>query len=164
MNATTDDLAPKYDPYPIDLFSLLRLFIVGFLTGLVGWLLYLGIAQYFIEPVFCQNASTFSMCKNGGTIAWVSASIIVLAAATAVLARMAVYRPLLIVLGVIFALWSANAWLGGMSWYLGALWQALLFGLGFAVFGWIARTLNFVVAVIVSILVIVLARLILVSV
>lgn len=150
--------APTYDAYPIDVSALLRLFITGVVMGLLGWLLYLGIARYFIEPVFCQNATTFAVCQNGGTIAWVSAHIIVLAAAVAVLARFAVYRPLLVVLGVLAALWGAHAWLGAMTWYMGALWQALLFGLAFAVFGWIARAPNFVLSVVLLILLIVVSR------
>lgn len=161
MNATTTDTAPRYDPYPIDIKSLARLFIIGVATGVLGWLVYMAISQFFIEPVFCRSAETFTVCKNGGTIAWVSAHIIVLAAATAALARLGVYRPLLIVLGVLVALWGAHSWLGGLEWYAALLWQGLLFGIAVALFGWIARIPNFVFAVLLTIGAALLARVVL---
>jgi hypothetical protein len=161
MNAQADTPAPTYDAYPLDFGSLIKLFLVGMIAGVLGWLLYLAITQYFILPVFCNNPDTFSVCRSGGTIAWVGAHIVVMAAAVAVLARFAVYRPLLVVLGVLIALWGAHSWLGGMPWYIGMAWQALLFGLAMAVFGWIARTNQFIVALIVTLIVAVLARVIL---
>jgi len=152
---------PVYDPYPLDMLALVRLILVGAITGIVGWLLYLAIANFFIEPVFCQSAETYSVCRSGGTIAWIGAHVIVLAAATAVLARLAVYRPLLIVLAVLVSLWGAHSWLGGMEWYVGLFWQAVLFGAAFAVFGWIARLPNFLLALILTIIVTVLSRIVL---
>lgn len=159
----TESSAPAYDAYPLDIPALLQLFLIGAVTGALGWLLYLGIAHYFIDPVFCQNAVTYAVCRSGGTIAWVSAHVIVLAAAVAVLARFAVYRPLLVVLGVLAALWATHAWLGTMAWYFGLGWQALLFGLAFAVFGWLARMTNFVATVILFVVLVVVARAILIA-
>lgn len=161
MSAVTKEPITTYDRYPFDAPGLVRLALIGALTGVMGWLLYLGIANYFIEPVFCRSAETFSVCRNGGTVAWISAHVIVLAAAVAVLARLAVYRPLLVVLAVLVSLWAAHSWLGGMVWYLGAAWQALLFGLAFAAFGWIARLPNFLFALILSLVIAVLARIVL---
>ncbi len=147
MNASTDT-APKYDPFQIDIKSLISIFLTGILTGLLGWLLYMAINQFFIEPVFCRSAETFAICKNGGTIAWVSAHIVILAAATAALARLGVYRPLLIIIGVLISLWGAHSWLGGLEWYTALMWQGLLFGLAFALFGLIARIPSFLFAII----------------
>lgn len=161
MNEERRDVPPVYDAHPIDLMALLRMLAVGAATGILGWLLYLGIAHYFIEPVFCRSAEAFTICRNGGTVAWVSAHLVVLAAAVAVLARLAVYRPLLVVLAVLISLWGAHGWLGGMAWYIGVAWQAFLFAAAFAAFGWIARTTNFLVALVVTLAVVVLARVVL---
>ena len=161
MNATPPDTAPRYDPYLVDIKALIRLFIIGFATGVVGWLFYMAISQFFIEPVFCRSAETFGVCRNGGTIAWVSAHIVVLAAATAALARLGVYRPLLIVLGVLVSLWAAHSWLGGLEWYVSLLWQGFLFGIAVALFGWIARIPNFVIAVLATVGAALLARVVL---
>ena len=161
MNAATETPAPKYDTYPLDVMSIVKLFVVGAVSGAAGWLLYLVIAHYFIDPVFCQNAGTFAVCKNGGTIAWATAHIIVMAAAVAALARFAVYRPLLVVLAVLISLWAAHTWLGGLVWYVGLLWQAVLFGIAVALFGQIARMTNFLAALLISLGLAVLLRVVL---
>lgn len=161
MNAVTETPAPKYDSYPLDVMSIVKLFVIGAVSGAAGWLLYLVIARYFIDPVFCQNAETFAVCKNGGTIAWATAHIIVMAAAVAVLARFAVYRPLLVVLAVFISLWAAHTWLGGLVWYVGLLWQAVLFGVAVALFGQIARMTNFLAALLISLGIAVLLRVVL---
>lgn len=162
IKQSEDTSAPTYDAYPIDGRALLLLALVGVVTGFVGWLVYLGFAHFIIDPLFCRSTDSFAICRNGGTIAWVAAHLLVLAAAVAVLARFAVYRPLLVVIGVLAALWGLHAWLGGMSWYMGALWQALLFGLAFAIFGWVSRASTFVVAFILTIIVAVGARMMLI--
>lgn len=155
--------APRYDAYIFDSTALARLVLIGLVSGILGWLLYLGIAQYIVEPVFCRDANAFAVCRNGGTVAWVVAQVIVLAAGVAVLARLAIYRPLFIVLGVIVALWSAHSWLGVMPWYSAMLWHGALFAAAFAVFGWLARIPRFFVALVAALAVAVLARLVLMN-
>lgn len=152
-----------YDPYPVDFMVLARLFVAGLLAGALGWLLYLGIIHFFILPIFCHSSETFGICNNGGTLAWIAAHVIVMAATVAGLVALAVYRPLLIVLGALISLWGANAWLGALSWPLGMLWEALLFGFAVAVFGWVARTTKFIPALIVTIVLVLLARLVLLA-
>ena len=161
MTTGSENPTSKYDAYRLDVASIVKLFIVGALSGAIGWLMYIGIANYFIDPVFCRNAEMFGVCKNGGTIAWVSAHIIVLAAAVAALARFAVYRPLLVVLAVLVSLWAAHAWLGGMQWYVGLLWQTVLFGVAMALFGQIARMTNFLAALLISLGLAILLRIVL---
>lgn len=161
MNDGSGNPTAKYDAYYLDVASIVKLFVIGLISGALGWLLYLGIAHFFVEPVFCRNAEMFSVCKNGGTIAWVSAHVIVLAAAVAALARFAIYRPLLVVLSVFVTLWGAHAWLGGMPWYVGLLWQVVLFGIAMTLFGQIARMTSFIAAVLVSVGLTVLLRVVL---
>lgn len=158
-NQSSDSL--NYDPYQLDLKALALLAGIGAAAGVIGWLLTLAITQFFIDPVFCQSPDNFSVCRNGGTIAWISAHVVTFAALVAVFARFAVYRPLLVVLGLIVALWSANVWLGAMVWYSAALWQAVLFGVGAALFGWIARIPKFFIAAIVTLLFAIMARVVL---
>lgn len=153
----------SYDAYPIDSGALIKLAIIGFATGVVGWLLYMAIATYFVEPVFCRSPETYAVCKYGGTIAWTSSHIIVMAAAVAIMAKMAVYRPLLVVLAAFIGLWASHAWLGGLDWYIALAWSGALFALAFAAFGWIARSASFLVAAILSVIIVVIARFVLMS-
>lgn len=155
------EASTSFDPYPLDVRSIITLLILGALAGSIGWLLYLGISNYFVEPVFCRSAETFAICRNGGAIAWVVAEVMVLAAVVAAMAKLAVYRPLLVVLAVFVSLWGLYAWLGSMSWYSGMLWHSVLFALAFAIFGWVARAGSFLAAVLASVAVMIMARLIL---
>lgn len=161
MNEEKRVKAPRYDALPIDVSVLVRLLVIGAATGLMGWLLYLAIANYFIVPVFCRSADAFTICNNGGTIAWVSAHVIALVAAVAVMARMAIYRPLLVALAVLASLWSAQAWLGELSWQQGMVWQVALFALAFALYGWLARASNFLYVVLATVLFVLVSRVVL---
>ncbi len=153
--------APVYDPIPFDLPTIIKLLVVGALTGAVGWLLYMAVSKFFIIPVFCRSADAFAICSNGGTIAWIIAHIIAGVLAVAVLARMGMYRPLLIVIAVLAALWSAHAWLGVLPWYGALGWQVVLFAIAFALFGWLARASNLVFVIILLVIFVVLSRLVL---
>lgn len=153
---------PQSDKYPLEIRPIIQLLLVGAATGALGWLLYLLTTKYFIYPVFCASPETFAICKNGGTIAWIIAHLVALTASVAVLARFSVYRPLLIVIATLIALWGSHSWLGGMEWYIGLLWSTILFALAIAAFGWLARSVNFLVALVGSLLVIVAVRLVLI--
>lgn len=152
---------PRYDPLPFDLGAIVRLLIVGALTGVIGWLLYMAISKYFIVPVFCRSADAFAICNNGGTIAWIAAHVIAGVVAVILLARMGIYRPLLVAIAVIAALWTAQSWLGVMPWWTGMLWQAALFAVAFALFGWLARATNLIFVIVLSVLLVIAARVVL---
>lgn len=142
---------------------LVRLGLVGAVTGALGWLLYLAVTSYFIAPVFCSSAETFAVCKNGGTIAWIAGHVIAAAAALVLMVRLQIYRPLLVIIGVVASLWVAHAWLGGSAWYVGLIWQTVLFALAMMLFGWVARMRNFWGALIVVVLLVVAARIVLMN-
>lgn len=154
---------PRYDVYIFDPTALARLALIGFVVGVIGWLAYLGIANFIIEPIFCRNTDSFGICRNGGTVAWVVGQVIVLGASVAALARLAVYRPLFIVLGVLISLWAAHSWLGVLPWYAGMFWHGLLFAIAFAAFGWLARIPSFLIALIGALAAIVIARVVLMN-
>lgn len=162
----TQEVTPasvRYSTYAFNPGVLLRLAGIGAIMGALGWLLYLAITAYFVAPVFCSNVETFAVCKNGGTIAWVAGHIIAAAVALVLMIRFAVYRPLLVIIAAFASLWAAHAWLGGMSWYAGLLWQIVLFALAVMLFGWIARMRNFWAALIVVVVLVVAARIVLMN-
>ena len=143
--------------------SIVSTILAGFAVGAAGWLLNLAIQRFFVEPVFCRNADSFSACANGGTVAWVIAIIIVSAVGLFSLVRTGIFRPLLVVLAAVVTLWGAASWLGPLTWWQATLWQGALFALAYILFAWIARTERFPVAFIVTILVIIILRLVVLS-
>ena len=163
MTQEVTPTAVRHNTYTFDPGVLIRLGAIGAVMGALGWLLYLGITTYFVVPVFCSNVETFAVCRSGGAIAWIAGHVIAAAAALALMIRFAVYRPLLVIIGVFASLWAAHTWLGGMAWYAGMLWQIVLFALGTMLFGWIARIRNFWVALVVAVLLVVAARIVLMN-
>lgn len=143
--------------------SVITTALTGLGVGILGWILNLGLQRYFIEPVFCRDTNAFNACAQGGTIAWVVAIVIVSAVGLVALVRTSIFRPLLVVLAAIIALWGASGWLGPLVWWQAILWHGLLFALAYALFGWIARTDKFPIAFIAIIIIIVLLRVVAMS-
>ena len=163
MERLLQNTVKPVDRYPINLGVLVPAFVIGALVGAVGWLFNLLIVNYFVDPVFCNNPDSVGACMNGGTIAWVLAHLLVVAASIVAMVRFAIYRPLLVAIAVIAAVWGINGWLGGLNWWSATLWQALVFGLGYAAFAWVARITQFWFAVVAMVIIVVIARLVLAS-
>lgn len=156
VNTTKAYIAP-------DRRSVVGTLLTGLVVGLVGWLLSLAIQMWIIEPIFCRSPQTFAVCANGGTIGWAIAMIIASVASLLSLVRSGVFRPLLVVLASIIALWGASAWLGPLPWWQGILWHGALFALAYVLFAWVARLTNFLLAVIITIVLIIAARLVVIN-
>lgn len=141
----------------------LRSALVGFVVGLVTWLLNLGIQHYFIEPIFCHNADSFGVCAQGGTVAWVVAIVIGMAVGLFTLVRFNVFRPLLVILASIISLWGVANWLGPLDWWQAMLWHGALFALAFGLFSLIARIERFGFSFVLTLILILAFRLVIVN-
>lgn len=156
MDSQTSPLARTY---AIGIPGVFRALMAGVGVGVVGWLLTLFFKNVVIANIFCRSADTFTICSNGGTIAWNIAFVIVALASVFVLMRTNMYRPLLIVLAAVAVLWGIGTWLLPMAWWQGLLWSGVLFGLAYALFAWLAAHTVFAVSLISTIVVVVLVRL-----
>jgi len=143
--------------------SFIGVVVTGFLVGVLSWLLSLGLQAWIIEPIFCRSEQSFDICANGGTIAWTASVIIVSFLGLLSMVRTNVFRPLLVVIATLIALWSVSAWLGPLEWWQAMLWHGLLFGLAYIVFAWVARIQNFLLSLVVTIILIILARLVVIN-
>ena len=137
--------------------------IAGVFVGLAGWMLNLALQAWIIEPFFCRSPETFAVCSNGGTVAWTAAVIFASIIGLIALVRSGVFRPLLVVIATLIALWGVAAWLGPLVWWQALLWHGILFAVAYSLFSWIARISSFLVALIITIVVIVLARLVVIN-
>ena len=79
------------------------------------------------------------------------------------LARMRVYRPLLVVLAATVALWGLESSIASLPWYWGLLAVVVFFALAYGLFSWLARIRNFIMAVVITVVVVVVIRLLLVA-
>lgn len=149
------------DNYPLAIRMLVSALVIGALTGVGGWLINLFLQNYFIEPVFCASPDSETACVNGGLIAWALAHVLVVGASVVVMVRFAVYRPLLVALAVFATVWGIDSWLSGQEWWSATLWQALIFGLAYGAYAWIARLNQFWLAALVTVIVVIVCRLVL---
>ena len=131
--------------------TLLSVFGIGAITGLLGWLLTLALQHFFIDALFCRSADNFAFCANTTMTSWVIASIIVGFGSIFVLVRANVYRPLLAIIGIYAALWGLSFWLEPLSWYMASFWQAIIFGLTYALFVHLASIERFIFSLLATI-------------
>lgn len=149
------------NPYPLTPRLLASALVIGALTGAVGWLINIFLQNYFIEPVFCASPDSASVCANGSAIAWTLAHVLAVGASVVAMVGAVIYRPLLVALAAFVTVWGIHGWLDGVEWWSAALWQALIFALAYGAYAWIARVIQFWVAVLITVVVVVLCRLVL---
>ncbi|HET7630539.1 MAG TPA: hypothetical protein VFK03_04160 [Candidatus Saccharimonadales bacterium] len=131
--------------------------VSGLLTGFVIWLINLLLQNFLFQPLFCQSPDTHGACLDSNVWSWWIAAVIVSLASLMVLVKGLVYRPLLVVLASLVTVWGIWDWLGVFSWWQASLWEALIFGLAYALYTLLARINNFalsLLAIVVSIIVV----------
>lgn len=80
------------------------------------------------------------------------------------LIRLSVLRPLLVILAAIATLWGTWNWAGGFDWWIQVLLAGGFFAAGYAYYAWVNRLLVFPVALAVTVLSVLLARVIFIAV
>lgn len=158
--STAVDASERISPFiPMTPRELLSVGIIGAIVGLVvATLMYL-FTTFIFGAVLCRDQGM--QCTNAPFYSMIVAMVIGNLVGMVLLARQRIYRPLLVVVAVIVALWSFHALIAGLVWWLAGIAAAVLFACAYMLFSWIARLRNFVFALILTIVVIVAVRLIL---
>ena len=73
------------------------------------------------------------------------------------------YRPLLVVLAMLISLWGIQDHASDAPWYGVIIAAAALLGISYGLYAWLARIRNFILAVVVTVVVVVLIRWMLVA-
>lgn len=136
---------------------LLRVGLLGAFLGLVTWALTYVLERFVLTALLCDGDQ---VCTQSTVFAGNIAAIILALAGVAILVRMSVYRPLLIVLGVVVSLWGLSVWLRGVGVLEGAAWTVVLYTLAYGAYAWIARIRNVPVLLIVVALLAVATRIV----
>lgn len=150
---------PKFAEMPVR--TVMQIFILGAVLGLIAWIISAVVANYVISPLFCKaDGGNFSVCAQGGLLASNIASLIAGGLAVVALLRLGVFRPLLISLAAVISLWGIGPWMGALPWYESLVWTMLLYAVAYLAFSWLSRIRVFWMALLASIIVIVAVRLI----
>lgn len=129
---------------------------VGVIAAAVAMLMY----RFVFAAVLCRTAAGAD-CTQAPVYAIVVAIVVGAIVGTVVLARLRVFRPLLVVLTTAIALWTVHVWALSIAWYWGLLVTAVLYGLSYGLFAWVARIRSFILSLVVTIVLVVGLRLLL---
>ena len=131
--------------------------ISGAIAGLAAFVLYALLNKFVFGAVLCRAESTGD-CSQAPAYSMIVAIIISTIAGVANLARLRIYRPLLVGLASAISLWGLQTLASGFAWYWAVLVFVALFTLAYAAFAWVARLRNFILALVVTVVLVVLAR------
>lgn len=137
-----------------------RIFIVGALIGLASAALYVMLDKYVLTPALCSTPEMAARCEAkpyfAGGIAMIVGAVMGLFA----LVQQRVYRPLLIILLATIGLWNTVLLLDALPLWTATIVTALIFGVAYCAFAWLAQIRNFIAASMVGVVLILLMRLI----
>jgi len=139
-----------------------RTILSGVAIGIATGLVYVLLNKFVFGTVLCRPQSTGN-CAQAPDYAAIVAAVVSVIAGVAVLARARIYRPLLIVLAVIISLWGLQNTMVTWPWYWGVIALAVLFGIAYGLYTWLARIRNFILAIVITLVVVVLVRWVLVA-
>ena len=128
--------------YITGVYNWIHMALVGFGVGLVVALATWLIGAYIIEPLLCGRSAT-ETCMQAGAMASNIAAIVRAIVGMGLLIRLRITRSLVVVLGVLIALWGVFALYDGLAWWAITLWLAALYALAYLVVGWISRFRNY---------------------
>lgn len=128
--------------------SVLLTGLTGFFVGSGIWLLTLALQRWVITPLFCRSTDLAGACDSGYVGAFIFAQVILHMVGLFVLVNLGVYRPLLVIIASITALYGIDTWLGGLVWYEAAAWFGLVYALAYVFFAWLGRIASFALVLI----------------
>lgn len=131
--------------------------VTGLVAGAAAYALYFLLNTFVFGAVLCRAQSTGD-CSQAPNYAMIVAIIVVTIGAVANLARMRVYRPLLAGIAVAVSMWGVHKLIADAAWYWALADMAVLFALAYLAFTWIARLRNFILALVVTVVLVVAAR------
>lgn len=142
--------------------DLLGTIVTGLGIGILTSGIYFLMNRFVFAAVLCRSGSD-SDCINAPLYAMIVAMVFGAIAGLAALAALRIYRPLLIVIATSVVMWGFSSLVSTMPWYFAILIPAVLFALLYGLFAWVARIRSFVVALLVTVVLVVMLRFIFVS-
>lgn len=134
--------------------------LIGAGVGLAAWLLGLLLDMALFRFVFCRNVG-IEGCAASGAYGNAAGMLIATGLGVWALVRIQIFRPLLIGLAAALTLWGILDLMRAESWQVTTAVAVVLFAIAYMLFGWIMRLRSLLWAVVVSIVLLVVVRLIL---
>ena len=141
--------------------ELARIGAIGAVIGALSVGLYVLFHTYIFQAVLCRDQAN-TACGQAATYAAITTAFIASFVAVVVLAHIRVYRPLLIILAAILALWGIQSIVAVLPWYWALVGMIAVGALAYSLFAWIARIRSFILSAVVAIVIAVIIRCIIV--
>lgn len=141
--------------------ELARIGAIGAVIGALSVGLYVLFHTYIFQAVLCRDQAN-TACGQAATYAAITTAFIASFVAVVVLAHIRVYRPLLIILAAILALWGIQSIVAVLPWYWALAGMIAVGALAYSLFAWIARIRSFILSAVVAIVIAVIIRCIIV--
>ncbi len=159
MNETASET--RSNLVPMTWRELARIGAIGAVIGALSVGLYVLFHAYIFQAVLCRDQAN-TACGQAATYAAITTAFIASFVAVVVLAHIRVYRPLLIILAAILALWGIQSIVAVLPWYWALVGMIAVGALAYSLFAWIARIRSFILSAVVAIVIAVIIRCIIV--
>ncbi len=159
MNETASET--RSNLVPMTWRELARIGAIGAVIGALSVGLYVLFHTYIFQAVLCRDQAN-TACGQAATYAAITTAFIASFVAVVVLAHIRVYRPLLIILAAILALWGIQSIVAVLPWYWALAGMIAVGALAYSLFAWIARIRSFILSAVVAIVIAVIIRCIIV--
>lgn len=159
MNETASET--RSNLVPMTWRELARIGAIGAVIGALSVGLYVLFYTYIFQAVLCRDQAN-TACGQAATYAAITTAFIASFVAVVVLAHIRVYRPLLIILAAILALWGIQSIVAVLPWYWALAGMIAVGALAYSLFAWIARIRSFILSAVAAIVIAVIIRCIIV--
>ena len=159
MNETASET--RSNLVPMTWRELARIGAIGAVIGALSVGLYVLFHTYIFQAVLCRDQAN-TACGQAATYAAITTAFIASFVAVVVLAHIRVYRPLLIILAAILALWGIQSIVAVLQWYWALAGMIAVGALAYSLFAWIARIRSFILSAVAAIVIAVIIRCIIV--
>lgn len=136
-----------------------RILLISAMIGLFAWSLSFALNRYMIEPFFCNNEASVSICMNSAVISANIATVLMGIMIIPLLATLRVKRSLIVAIAGVISLWGVSGWIAG-QWYVSLLWTIIAYVVVYAALTWINRLRGSAAAIVFMLLFALLARLV----
>lgn len=158
-NPDTTPVSSVVPMYPRELMGTL---VTGLVAGLVTGIVYLLLNKYIFGAVLCRSQS-IENCGQAPLYAMIIATVVGIIAGVFSLARMRIYRPLMIALAAAVSLWGVHSLFANSAWYMLLIAFALLFMITYGLFAWMARIRSLLLTLVVTVVLVAIIRVVLVA-
>src|SRR5690606_32821563 len=144
-----DEARPQF--MPITTADFLRVLLLGALIGMATYGVALLLRNFVFTPIVCEGGQ---VCATAASYGEITSAILLAIVGLLGTVRLRVFRPMIVVVAATASLWGLMMTTDSLAWHWGLLAHGILYGLAYGLFTWAVRIRRFLVALILSVVLI----------